>query len=351
MGMSFMRVRAIIWCVLLSGVCVFAQKDDKGLLGAGATFPYPLYSKMFDVYHKKYDIQINYQSIGSGGGIRQLKNKTVDFGATDAFMTEEALAGVSEEIIHIPTCLGAVVVTYKLPGNPSLKITPSLLADIFLGKIKKWNDERIQKVNKGVDLPNLNIFPIHRSDASGTSFIFTDYLAKVSGEWKKKVGAGKSVKWPTGLGAKGNEGVAGLVKQTKGSIGYCELAYTVQNDMPQAAIKNKAGNFVAPEIASISKAAAMEIPSHTRVSITNTAAPQGYPISGFTWIILYKEQNYNNRSKEKAQSLVNLLWWMIHEGQQYCEPLDYAPLPAAAVEKAEALIGKVTYENTPLLQQ
>ncbi len=351
MGRSVTRGWMVaVCCVAVSATAVFAQKE-KGLLGAGATFPYPLYSKMFDVYHKKYDIQINYQSIGSGGGIRQLKNKTVDFGATDAFMTDEGLADAKGEIIHIPMCLGAVVVTYKLPGSPKLKLSPDVLADIFMGKIKKWNHKRIQQLNKDVTLPNLNIFVIHRSDASGTSFIFTDYMSKISSEWKKNVGTGKSVKWPTGLGAKGNEGVAGLIKQTKGSIGYCELAYTIQNDMPQAMLKNKAGNYIAPEIASISKAAAMDIPADTRVSITNTAAEQGYPVSGFTWVIVYKEQSYNNRSKEKAQSLVNLLWWMIHEGQQYCKPLDYAPLPQEAVSKAEALVKEIEYSGTELLKK
>jgi phosphate transport system substrate-binding protein len=327
------------------------QAGDTGLLGAGATFPYPLYSKMFDVYHKQYGTKINYQSIGSGGGIRQLESKTIDFGATDAFMSDEKLEKIPTKIVHVPTCLGAVVVTYNLPGNPELKLTAEVLADIFTAKITTWNDERIVALNPDVKLPKLKIAVVHRSDGSGTTFIFTDYLGKVSSTWKEKVGAGKSVKWPTGLGAKGNEGVSGLVKQIKGSIGYCELAYALHNNMPQARIKNAAGNFIKPRIESISQAANAEIPSHTRVSLTNPPADQGYPIASFTWIILYKEQSYDKRSKDKAETLMKLLWWMIHDGQKYTKPLDYAPLPDAAVAKAEAILKSVTYDGKPILDK
>ncbi len=315
------------------------------LLGAGATFPYPLYSKMFDVYNKQYKVRINYQSIGSGGGIRQLESKTIDFGATDAFMSEDKLSRIEEEIVHIPICLGAVVVTYNLPGAPDLNLDAAVLTDIYLGRIKNWNDQRIAALNEGIKLPKNKITVVHRSDGSGTSFIFTDYLSKVSPEWKKEVGTGKSVKWPVGLGAKGNEGVSGLVKQMKGGIGYCELAYALHNNMPQARIQNKSGNFIKPEIASISQAADVEIPAHTRVSLTNTGAENGYPLSSFTWIILYKEQNYRNRSKEKAEELVRLLWWMSHDGQKHAEPLDYAPLPEAAQKRAEELINSITYDG------
>ncbi len=342
--------KRLITCVISCILCVsfFVHAQDNELLGAGATFPYPLYSKMFDVYNKQYGVKVNYQSIGSGGGIRQLESKTVDFGASDAFMTDKKIESLESDIIHIPTCLGAVVVTYNVPGNPELKITPDILADIFLGKIKKWNDPRISEINSGVKLPNLKIMIVHRSDGSGTTFIFTDYLAKISSAWKEKVGVGKSIKWPTGLGAKGNEGVSGMVKQVKGSIGYCELAYALHNNMPTAKIKNSSGNFIKPQISSISAAANAEIPSHTRVSVTNTDAPEGYPISSFTWILLYKEQNYNKRSKEKANTLVNLLWWMLHDGQKYAEPLDYAPLSKKAVEKAETLLKSVTYDGKPI---
>ncbi len=318
------------------------------LLGAGASFPYPLYSKMFDVYYKQYGIKINYQSIGSGGGIQQLESKSIDFGASDAFMKDEELAKMPGAALHIPMCLGAVVVTYNLPGSPTLKLTSDILADLFLGKVKVWNDPRIQKLNANVKVPATKVMVVHRSDGSGTTSIFTDYLAKASPEWREKVGHGKSVKWPTGLGAKGNEGVSGLVKQAEGSIGYCELAYALHNDLPQAILKNKKGNFIKPEIASISEAANVEIPAHTRVSLTDSDGEKGYPIAGFTWILLYQEQSYDGRSKEKAETLVRLLWWMIHDGQKYCESLDYAPLPKAAVSKAEAIIKSVTFAGKPV---
>lgn len=324
---------------------------DTELLGAGATFPYPLYSKMFDVYNKQTGVKVNYQSIGSGGGIRQLESKTVDFGATDAYMSDKKLQEMDADVLHVPMCLGAVVVTYNLPGNPELKLSADVLADIFLGSIKKWNDPRIAKLNESVKLPKTKIMVVHRSDGSGTTFIFTDYLSKVSTSWKDKVGKGKSVKWPTGLGAKGNEGVSGLVKQTKGTIGYCELAYALHNDMPSARIKNSSGNFIVPEIESISQAANVEIPADTRVTLTDTDAEQGYPLSSFTWIVLYKEQNYNKRKREKAAAVVELLDWMIHGGQQYAAPLDYAPLPEAAVKRAEDVLQSITYEGKTLLTE
>ena len=225
------------------------------LLGAGATFPYPLYSKMFDAYHEQHGVKVNYQAIGSGGGIRQLINKTVDFGATDAFMSDEELSQTDGTILHIPTCLGAVVVTCNLPGNPRLKLTPDIIADIFFGKITNWNDPRIKKVNPTLPLPDMHIVVVHRSDGSGTTFIFSDYLSKVSSEWKEKMGTGKALNWLVGLGAKGNAGVAGLVQQVPGSVGYVELVYALQNNMPISAIRNKSGNFIIPSISSVSLAA------------------------------------------------------------------------------------------------
>jgi phosphate transport system substrate-binding protein len=327
----------------LTVVCSAAAGPSVELLGAGASFPFPLYSKMFDVYYKQYGVKVNYQSIGSGAGIRQLESRTIDFGASDAFMEDDKVSAGPSEILHVPMCLGAVVVTYNLPGNPELKFTPDVLADIFLGKITAWNDKRIAGINPGVKLPGTKMLAVHRSDGSGTTFIFTDYLCKVSAAWKEKVGMGKSVDWPTGLGAKGNEGVSGLVKQTKGAIGYCELAYALHNDMPTALVKNKKGNWIRPKIGSISRAASAEIPAHTRVSLTDTDADQGYPIASFTWILLYKEQNYDNRDKTKVVEMLKLLGWMIHDGQKYAEPLDYAPLPQGAVKKAESVLKSVTY--------
>ncbi len=321
------------------------------LLGAGATFPYPFYSKLFDTYKNEKGVKINYQAIGSGGGIRQVLKKTVDFGGTDAFMKDKDLAKAEGTILHIPTCLGAVVITYNLPNNPSIKLTGDIIADIFLGKVKKWNDPRIEKINPGVKLPGMNIVVVHRSDGSGTTFIFSDYLSKISSKWKGQVGAGKSLNWPTGLGAKGNPGVAGLIKQVPGSLGYVELIYAMGNKMPYADIMNKSGVYVKPTIKSVSLAADVTLPDDTRISITDTAARQGYPISGFTWIILYKEQSYDGRDREKATTLLDLLWWMMHEGQELAEPLHYAPLPEQAVQKAEVILTSATYNGMPILKK
>lgn len=320
------------------------------LIGAGATFPFPLYSKMFSVYSNMYNTKVNYQSIGSGGGIRQITAKTVDFGASDKFLTDDKLSAIDGKLLHIPTCLGAVVVSYNIPNNPTIKLSPEVLTNIYLGKITKWDDPKIAEINSGISLPKLPIIVVRRSDGSGTTGIFTDYLSKVSSEWKEKVGSGKSVKWPVGIGAKGNEGVAGNIKNMPGAIGYCELAYALRNDMPQALIQNKAGNFIQPKIESISAAAQGEIPSDTRVTLTNTDAPEGYPIAGFTWLLVYEEQNYNNRPLAKVKEMVKLFNWMLTSGQQYAEPLDYAPLPKTAQEKALAQLKKITYDGKPVLE-
>ncbi len=327
----------------------FVHAQNVELLGAGATFPYPLYAKMFDVYYRTTGIKVNYQSIGSGGGQRQILAKTVDFGASDGFMSDEQLKKAPAELLHIPVCLGAVVLTYNLPGNPEIKFTPDILAGIFLGKIKKWNDERIAKVNPTLNLPNMDIVVVHRSDGSGTTFIWTDYLTNVSKEWKEKVGVGTSVNWPVGIGGKGNEGVSGLIRQIPGSIGYVELIYALQNNLPVGIVKNKSGKFIRPSIETVSLSAKVKIPDDTRVSITDTDAPDGYPVSGFTWILVYKEQNYDGRSKEKASALVNLLWWMTHEGQKYTKQLHYAPLPSEVVSKAERLIKSITYNGKTII--
>ena len=330
------------------------------LLGAGATFPYPLYSKMFSEYGKLKGVRINYQAIGSGGGIRQLLSKTVDFGGTDAFMDDKDLAkakaSTNNEILHIPICLGAVVITYNLALNSlnnglkgkHLRLTPDVIGDIFLEKIKRWNDLRISKLNPGIKFPEIDITVVHRSDGSGTTFVFSDYLSKVNPEWKERIGSGKLLDWPVGIGGKGNPGVAGLVKQIKGSIGYVELVYAVQNKMPYAAIKNSNGNFIIPSLSTVSLAADIDIPEDTRISITNTRAGRGYPISSFTWIIFYKEQHYGGRSLKRAQELLSLLWWMIHDGQKYTGALEYAKLPDTAVRKAETIINSVVYDGKPI---
>lgn len=349
-----MRNIIILTMVIVINIFIFntsALSQKMELLGAGATFPMPLYTKMFDTYNQKTGIKVNYQSVGSGAGITQLVNKTVDFGATDAFMTDEELKKAGAPIVHIPICLGAVVITYNLPNNPKLKLTPEIISDIFLGKITNWNDPKIKALNAGVNLPDMEMSVVRRSDGSGTTFIFTDYLSKISNEWKNGPGTGKSVNWPVGLGAKGNEGVAGYIRQLPGAIGYVELIYALQNKMPVAIIKNKSGNFIEPSLKSISLAANIELPDDTRVSITDTTSKEGYPISGFTWIIIYKEQNYSGRTKEKAKALLDLLWWMTHDGQKIAESLQYAPLSKSAVIKAENIMKSVEYGGAKLLNR
>jgi phosphate transport system substrate-binding protein len=323
--------------------------SDAELLGAGASFPYPLYSKMFSEYNIKTGVKINYQSIGSGGGIKQLMSKTVDFGASDAFLNDEDLSKMPSAVIHIPTCLGADVITYNIPGDPALKFTPDVIADIFLGKIAKWNDARIKQLNPAVKIPDMPISIVHRSDGSGTTFIFTDYLSKVSEEWKNKVGHKTSVDWPVGIGAKGNEGVSGMIKQTPGALGYVELIYALQNKMPVGLLQNKSGKYVEASIKSVTAAANISIPADARVSITNTDAPDGYPISSFTWILLFKEQNYDGRQEAKAKEVVKLVWWMTHEGQQFTAPLIYAPLPKEALKVVEANLKSIVFNGKSLL--
>ncbi len=321
------------------------------LTGAGATFPYPFYSKLFHEYHKRFGVKVNYQAIGSGGGIRQLIEKTVDFGATDAFMTDEELKMAHGEILHIPTCAGAVVLTYNLPGSPKIKLTPELVADIFLGKVKRWSDSKLTSINPGVKLPDIPIVVVHRSDGSGTTYVFSDYLCKVSKEWEEKVGRGKSLNWPVGIGGKGNPGVAGIVQQIPGSIGYVELVYALSNGMPVASIMNSHGRFVEPSVETVALAADVPIPSDARASITNSSNPESYPISSFTWIIVYREQCYADRSRKRAEALAKLLWWIVHDGQKFARPLCYAPLPESAVKVAERIILSMTYQGKPLLKR
>jgi phosphate transport system substrate-binding protein len=313
-----------------SGRARTSTTSGADLTGAGATFPYPLYSKWFSDYATKTGVKINYQSIGSGGGIRQLSEQTVDFGATDAPMTDAELAKAKGgPVLHIPTVMGAVVVTYNLPGvTEPLKLTGEVVAAIYQGQITKWNDARIAALNPTVKLPATDILVVHRSDGSGTSYVFTDYLASVSPAWATKPGKGKEVQWPTGLGAKGNEGVAGQVKQTPGAIGYVELAYANQNKLSTASLRNANGDYVAPSIASVTAAAAgavAKLPAGTdyRVSIVNAPGAGAYPISSFTWILAYQKQT----DAAKGKKLKDFLHWALTDGQALAAPLDYAPLP------------------------
>ena len=319
------------------------------LQGAGATFPAPLYQKWLSEYGNLHsNVKIDYQSIGSGGGIKQLKEQTVDFGASDAPMSDADLKSAPGEVVHIPTVLGAVVITYNLEGvNQPLRFSPEVIADIFLGKIKKWNDPKIAADTPGVTLPANDITVVHRSDGSGTSAVFTDYLSKVSAEWKEKVGAGVSPSWPTGIGGKGNEGVTGQVKNTPNTIGYVELAYAAKNKLPVAQIKNAAGSFVEPSIDAVAAAAAASaanMPDDLRISITNAPGAQVYPISSYTYILVYK----NQKDAAKGKALLDFLWWGIHDGEGFAKELQYAPLPADIVTKAEAKINSVTANGTPL---
>ena len=319
------------------------------LQGAGATFPNPLYQKWLSEYGKlNPNVRLDYQSIGSGGGIKQIQARTVDFGASDAPMSDAELKASPAELIHIPTVLGAVVLTYNLQGvSKPLRFSPDVIADIFLGKITKWNDPRIKADNADASLPSAEITVVHRAEASGTSFVFSDYLSKVSADWKQKVGADKSPNWPVGQGGKGNEGVTGQIKQQPNTIGYVELAYAVQNKLPVALVKNASGVFVEPSVDAVTAAAAASAattPDDLRVSITNANGAGVYPISSYTYILAYKAQS----DATKGKTLVDFLWWGIHDGEQFAKDLQYAPLPDEIIKRAEAKINSITAGGKPL---
>jgi len=329
---------ALLFAGLALALPVMAQTT---LNGAGATFPYPMYSKWFSEYNKLHsDVQINYQSIGSGGGIRQVLNGTVDFGASDGPMSDEQLGQSKTKILHIPTVMGAVVPAYNIPGvTGEVKFTPEALAGIFLGKIQNWNDPAVTKVNPGVNFPNQPIIVIYRSDGSGTTFIFTDYLSKISSDWNNTVGKGTSVKWQIGMGGKGNEGVAGQVRQLSGSIGYVELIYAVQNKISYGSVRNAAGNFVKASLDGVTEAAASapKMPADFRVSITNAPGKTAYPISSFTWLLIPAQA----KDPKKGKIISDFLDWMVTDGQKMTGQLSYAPLPASVVEKVKVAIKQI----------
>ncbi len=310
------------------------------LNGAGATFPAPIYSKWFDQFEKETGTRVNYQAIGSGGGIRQFTAGVVDFGATDAFMTQKEMESAGGDVLHIPTVMGSVAIVYNLSGVAGIKLDGDTLAGIYLGDIRKWNDEKISALNPGKNLPDKDITVVHRSDASGTTSIFTNYLAKVSTGWASKVGADKSVSWPVGIGGKGNFGVAGSVKQITGSIGYVELAYALENQMTYASIKNRSGNFVEPDISATSAAAEgglKKIPSDFRIDMTNMPGAKSYPIVGMTWLLVHK----NQKDSVKGQALKDMLKWCMDKGQKYAEGLHYAPLPDKIIAKVKSAIDSI----------
>jgi phosphate transport system substrate-binding protein len=339
------KIAALLAAGLALAVAVWAQ----GALlinGAGATFPYPIYSKWFDEYHKLHgDIQINYQSVGSGAGIKQVTEGTVDFGASDGPMNDDQLKAFQDKhgfgILHFPTVLGAAVLTYNIPDvTVALNFTPDAIAGIFLGRITKWSDPAISGANKGVKLPANDIVVVHRSDGSGTTYIWTDYLSKVSDDWKNKVGKGTSVNWPVGLGGKGNEGVTGLIKQTPNSVGYVELIYAVQNNIPYGSVKNAAGSFVKADLASVSAAAAASaktIPDDFRVSITNAPGKGAYPIASFTWLLV--PAKFSDAGKRDAAK--GFLKWMLADGQSYAEQLSYAKLPKEVIAKETKALNNI----------
>ncbi len=346
-------VMAVFSAVARNNENAVTAGDSKNISisGAGATFPMPFYNQLISDYSTKTGTLVTYGGIGSGGGIRSLKDKVVDFGATDAFLTNTQAAELSAPIVHIPTCLGAVVLAYNLSGVTSLKLKNDVLAKIFLGEITKWNDKLIQAENPEVKLPDLNISVIYRSDGSGTTFIFSDYMSKISEKWAKTVGTGKTLKWPVGMSAKGNPGVAGTIKQTNGAFGYIGSEYAFAEKIPFVKLQNKAGNFIEPSVASVSAAAQGDIPADTRVMLTNSSDPKAYPISAFTWIILYKEQSYNDRTLQQAEETVKFLNWLIgSDAQAVAQKVDYAPLPEKAVSLAKTILKSVTYKGVPVLK-
>lgn len=331
--------------------CMSCGNEEKSvsLTGAGATFPLPYYNLAFKEYRDTTGVSVTYGGVGSGGGIRSLKDKVVDFAGSDAYLTDSETSSMGGEVIHIPTCMGAVVMVYNVPGVEKLNLSGEVVSDIYMGNVKKWNDSRIMELNPGVALPDMDIVPVYRSDGSGTTFVFTDYLSKVSEVWKSEMGTAKALEWKTGLAAKGNPGVAGVVSQTEGSVGYVGSEYAFSLKMPMASMRNKSGNFIVPDTESISAAATGEIPADLKVMITDPSAPDAYPISCFTWILLYREQAYNGRSEEVARATVDLVKWMLGEqAAQLTTAVHYAPVPESAVTLAMKALSTVTYNGKPL---
>ena len=347
---SVMTLGIALAMVACGGNTNNGSREAQELSGAGATFPLPFYNVVFEQFAEVNGDAVAYGGIGSGGGVRNLRDKIVDFAGSDAFLSDKEMAEMAP-VVHIPTCMGAVVVAYNLDGVDELKLTGELIADIFAGEVKMWNDTRLAELNPDVKLPNESIIPVYRSDGSGTTFVFTDYLTKVSPMWKEKYGAGKSVNFPSGQAAKGNPGVAGVIKQTKNTIGYVGSEYAFAQKIPYARIQNQRGEFVLPSSATISAAASGVIPADTRCSITNSDATGAYPISTFTWMVIYKEQNYSDRTKEQAIATLDLLKYILSdEAQNITSEVHYAPLPAKAKELSMTNLKTVTYDGVAILQ-
>jgi len=338
------------WLLCAGALACSRSKGDVALNGVGATFPYPLYSKWISEYHRQNpSVRINYQSIGSGGGVRQIVAGTVDFGASDVPMQDEETRGASGALLHVPTAVGSVVVSYRLEGvGVPLQLTPDVLATIFLGETTRWNAPELVALNPGVALPDLRISVIYRTDGSGTTAIFTQFLAEVSAAWRERVGAGKLVRWPAGIGAKGNEGVTGHLQATPGAISYTELAYATQNRLQRAAIRNRAGVFVGPTpAAAMAAAEAVAMPDELHVSLSHAPSVEAYPLAAYTYLLVYRDA----REKEKGEALADFLWWAVHEGQRYTRELDYAPLPKGVVTKIEAALRTLRADGKPALAE
>ncbi|MBB3188236.1 phosphate ABC transporter substrate-binding protein PstS [Microbacter margulisiae] len=345
------KIGLFLALALVIASCHSGKKNSVALSGAGSTFVMPFYTTAFQKYTPLTGVKISYGGVGSGAGIKSLKDRVVDFGASDAFMTDAQMAAMPAPVVEFPTCSGAVVMAFNLPGITTMKLTPEVLADIYLGKITNWNDPALAKINPGVKFPNLPITVVHRSDGSGTTNIFTNYLTKVSPEWKSKYGFGTTVNWPVGVGGKGNPGVAGTISQTTGAFGYVESTYAFAEKIPFASIKNQAGIFITPSFASTSAAGKGQMPQDTRIMITDSPDSAAYPIAGFTWVILYKEQHYNNRTLAQAQALLKLWDWMLDpDAQAVAQQIDYVPLPASVVALDKSILRTVTYDGKPILQ-
>lgn len=342
---------ALMSIVLLSTACLdnlnsVSQSQNITITAAGATFPMPFYNLAIENYSKESGNLVTYGGIGSGGGIKKLQEKAVDFGATDAFLNEKQEAEMPGEVIHIPTCMGAVVIAFNIPEVNSIKLNNETIQEIFTGKITKWNDEKIQVANSEIHLPDLDIMVIHRSDASGTTFIFSDYLCKISSTWETEMGKGKSLNWKTGYGANGNNGVAANIHQLPGSIGYIGSEYALSRNISYAKIENSSGKFISPNLQSISASAQTEIPANTKIMLTNSPNEEAYPICGFTWIILYKEQQYNNRTKEQALTTINFITKLLDKNyQNFAKDAGYSPLPNNVIDQALTNLKQVTYSG------
>jgi phosphate transport system substrate-binding protein len=340
MRKTILTLLVILYAFSAAKVCA----QDVVLSGAGASFPHPLYKRWIDLYGSSTGVRIAYDSVGSGEGIKRLLAGEVDFGATDAFLTDEQLAKATGTVFHLPTCSGAVVLAYHLPGDPQLRLTEDVIADIFMRNITNWSDPRIRKLNPGVNLPNLEVVVLHRSDSSGTTFVFTDYLSKVSPAWKKSVGCGKEVRWPTGMGLERNDGIADFITKIPGSIGYMEYGFARSGKLACASVRNRSGRFIYPSEQTITAATDVNIPDDTRTMITDTAAEDGYPISTFTWLIFRSKDGRITTSDEKDKQLLRFLEWILKDGQQQCVGLYYAPLPPRVIEKADAVVHRM-YEG------